>query len=525
MNEIVSASDFGSYAALYRRRRVWIWTIIPGALLLSIYLAYAITPKYRSTATVILEQASIPQEFIQATVNSSADEEIETIQGRVMVPDAMRELVRQVDPYPNQPDWSLDKKAQEVIANTVMERVDPVTFESLLKSSAFSLHYDNPNPRMAAVIAQRLSDLFLSYHQHQRVEAATAAAKLIEDRANALSQELQGIDDQFARLRMQHGGTLPDSSDRGEEARYRAARDLDEQEKELRTAQQQESLLSIQLASMSPNLLATQGLAMQGGQPSAQSGMTDLATVKALLADAELRYTPDHPDVKRLKRALAVLQAQQGTRPGGVAQEADNPEYRRISSELASARSEVKALQVSTARARSQLDQYTANSNPSAALERQVADLERRRTSLQTQFQEVQSKLKGAQLGQTVEADGHAEHFSLIRAPIVATTPYSPNRVGVILLGLIVGFGLAAVAVSAAESADATVRGARDIVGFESIPFLASVSEILRPQDVRRRRLIWGSVSAVYLALAVFVAITVIHAESRDYPTQVSGTT
>jgi uncharacterized protein involved in exopolysaccharide biosynthesis len=243
------------------------------------------------------------------------------------------------------------------------------------------------------------------------------------------------------------------------------------------------------------------------------------------LADAELRYTPDHPDVKRLKRALAALEAQQKPNGSAPAADADNPEYRRIVSELAAARSEVFALQSATARAREQLLTYTANSNPSANLSRQVAELERRRTTLQTQFQELQEKLKGAQLGQVIEADAHAEHFSLLRAPVVAWTPYSPNRLGIILLGLVLGGGLAAAAVAAAESADATVRGTRDVVGFEGIPVLGSVTEILTASDLRGRRMIWGSVSALYVLAAIFVTVTVIQADTRAHLIQSSSST
>jgi succinoglycan biosynthesis transport protein ExoP len=530
MSENESAGEFGTYSALLRRRRVWIFTIVPAVLLLAVFAAYAWPVKYRSTATVMFVGGSIPEQFIHATVNSSADEEIETIQGRVMTLDNMKQLVSKDDPYPDETTWSVDEKAQHMILDTDMERVDPVTFEILQKSPAFSLHYENPDPRRAARITQELSDLFLTYHQRERVEAAKAAAKMVEDRAASLAQELHQVDEEYANLRAQHGGTLPSTDDtRGDDARYRAERDLNDLEKQLRAAEEEESLYTIQLSSTSPNLLATQGLsststAMQNNPALASTpGLSDLATVKALLADAELRYTPDHPDVKRLKRALAALQAQQAQAGSSAGADADNPEYRRISSELVAARAEVKALQADTARAREQLQQYTSNSNPSAALTRQVADIERRRTSLQVEFQDVQDKLKNAQLGQVVEADPHAEHFTMLRSPVIAKTPYSPNRIGVILLGFVLACGLAAAAVSAAESSDATVRGVRDLVGYASIPVLGTVSEILIPSDLRRRRMVWGSVTVLYILVTGLVVVTVIQAEIRDHLIQLNS--
>lgn len=495
---------FGDYAALIRRRGALIVTIVPAVILLSVYLAFALPAEYRSTATIILEPSSIPQELIKTSVASYADQEIEVISGRVMTVETLTGLVRQFDPYPEE-SLTLEQKAQRILADMQLQKVDPVTLEPLEKSDAFSLHYQNPNPKRAAAVAQRLADLFLTYHQRERARAAEEAAKLIAVQADALNAELHQLDDEYAQLRMKHGDALPDAKDRNESGRDRAERDLDDLQRQLRAAQERESLLSIQLNGISPNLLANKG------------DLTDLPTVKAQLADAEQRYTPDHPDVKRLRRALASLMAQQNGRGSGPAtNKADNPEYQRVASELDSAHKEVAALQRSTENARAKLDEYASLLRSSPEIERQYADLQRRRESLQTQFQQSQEKVNSAEMGQQFEASKQGEHFSLIRAPSAASSPYYPNRLGMILLGVVLGGVIAAGAVAIAESSDATVRGAKDLVhSGEASLLLGGIPEILRPEDYRRRRLVWGSVCAVYLVVAGLVAVTVIHAQMR----------
>jgi uncharacterized protein involved in exopolysaccharide biosynthesis len=513
-----TATEVGSYASLFRRRSIWIITVFPAALFISVYLAFALPAQYRSTATLMLEQASIPDDFIKSTVRSYAGEQIDIIQGRVLTVEALKDLVQQYDPYPDEKNLDVEAKALRIIENTSLEHVDPVTYKPKEEAAAVSLNYQNPNPQRASEVATRLSSLFLTYHQKARVEAARIATKLIEDRAVTLSKELQEVDDEYARLRNANGGTLPDDKESGEDARYRAERDLTEMEKQLRLAQEQESLLTIQLSSTSPNLLVAQGGATQGlagpGGGGAQGGLTDIATVKAQLADAELRYTPDHPDVKRLKRALAALQAQQGTANGAPP---DNPQYRQISGQLAAAKAEVTALQAATARARTQLAQYTASANPSAALERQVVELQRRRLSLQTEYQAVQDKLKSAQLGQVAESGKNAEHFALLQSPYPATEPFSPNRIGVILLGLVLGAALTGAAVAIAESTDATVRGARDIVGLNGLPVLGNIPDILLASDETRKRWVWGSILAVYVAAIALDVTAIGQARSREH--------
>jgi uncharacterized protein involved in exopolysaccharide biosynthesis len=436
---------------------------------------------------------------------NSAEQQIEVLEGRVMTIEALRALVKEYDPYPDRPGLDVDAKALQIVKDTSFERVDPVTYLPLEHSSAVSLYYQNPDPQRASIVARKLADLFLTYHQRVRQEAARAAAKLVQEQADDLNQQLHALDGEFARLRNANGGTLPDPDGRGEEQRYRAEHDLDETERQLRAAQQQESLLSIQLANTSPNLMTSKG------------DMTDIATVRAQLAEALQRYTPDHPDVKRLQRALAELQAQgaQANRGKDLAATADNPEYRKTASELAAARADVAALRDTAAQERSQLAQYTASVNPSAALERQVADLERRRASLQTQFQAVQETLKSAQFGQQLESDPHAEHFVLIQSPYPASQPYFPNRLGIILLGLVLGGAIAAGAVAIAESGDPTVRGAIDIAPLGNLTVLGTIPVILLRKDRIRSRLLWGGVAAVYIVALAIVIIEIGQAQAR----------
>ena len=510
MAEMHLESGFGSYRALLRRRSAWIITIVPAALLLAVYIAYSLPAQYRSTATIIYERAAISGDLIRNTVNSADDQQIEIIQGRALTVGSLKDVVAEIDPYPNEAGMSDEAKAQRIIQDTSLERVDPVTFLPLEKSPAFSLHYQNPDPRIASEVATRLASLFLTYHQRVRVEAASAGARVLEGRARSLEKELQDLDVQFARLRSQHGGMLPNDPGRAEEARYRATQDLDNLERDLRSAREKESLLQVQLSATSPNLLAANG------------NLTDLATVRAQLADAEQRYTPDHPDVKRLRRALETLLAQGAGNAGATT--ANNPEYLRLSRQLSAAQSEVSALQVSVARARARVSQYDAELTPSTELARQVADLDRRRSSLQSEYQDVQGKLKAAQLGQQVETTESAfnERFSMIRAPYETSRPYKPNGIGILMLGLVLGGALAAIAVAIAESTDATVRGTRDLANFHEIPLLGSVHELLLPEEIRRRRLVWGSVSAIYLLAAVFVGLTVVrsgHQQTSAQPT------
>ena len=106
----------GDYLGILSRRRVYVLTIIPAALLLSVYLAYALTPTYRSTATILLEASSIPSELVQTTVTNYADQQIELVSRRVLLPENLESVVNEIDPYPDMSQLSRKDKARQIIA-------------------------------------------------------------------------------------------------------------------------------------------------------------------------------------------------------------------------------------------------------------------------------------------------------------------------------------------------------------------------------------------------------------------------
>jgi succinoglycan biosynthesis transport protein ExoP len=480
MSTAAPPSGLGDYVALLRRRWMIVATILPATVLIALLFAYGLSVLYRSTATLMLEQSSIQENLIAATVSSYADQQIEIVQGRVMDQATLEKLMTETDLYPARTDWTPADKAREILLHTQIERVDPVTLEPLKKSNAFSIIYTNPNPALASKGALALANLFLTYHQNVRLDSAREATVVLTHQAESITQELQAVDQQISALKSRHGGTLPDSSERNEAARDRAERDLDALDRDLRAAQEKESLLAIQLAGLSPRMMTRSG------------DLTDLATVRAQLAEAQQKYTPDHPDVKRLQRALEALQTQgaRDTAPGAI--KADNPEYLRVAGQLDAAHRDVNGIRASAERVRAQMYNYSG-------LMRAAPETEKR-----------------------------GERFAMVWPPLEPSSPSAPNRQGLILLGLVLGLAMAAIALAIAESADPSVRNIRDMGAAADWPVLGSVPPILTKADRYkqvRRVVVLGASYALGIALVAALGIRTAHitaaqAQAKQLPAQ-----
>lgn len=483
-----------------RRRRWYLLVVMPAIALLATFLAFFLTPSYRASSTILLEPSSIPQELVQTTVTDYADEMIELVQRRVMTPDRLEELVKEIDPYPEESDWTLTEKADQVARDTALERVDAITLAVVRQSNAFTVHYNNVNPERAALIAQRISDLFLTYNRQTRSERAAGTYEFLAAQAKSMEERIAETETRLAQFRAEHIEALPETQVRNQAVAERAERDLVGYESQIRVAEDRQTALNLQLSKLSPTLGTTTG-----------NPQTELATLQGQLAEARVRYTPDHPDVKRLQRQIESLMAQPAV-PGQASAAPNNPEYLAVQSQLAAVNRELTSLRAAANRARGQTYLYQNALGAAPRVEQEYSELQRQRDVLRNQFQDIQNKLREADVARSLESEQKGARFTQIRAPEVPTSPYSPNRAGIILLGVLLAGALGVALAMVAESVDPTVRGMRDLRGLMSIPTVAAVPVLENVADRRNRVLLWGSYAAAVGLGTVAVVVTIFTA-------------
>jgi polysaccharide biosynthesis transport protein len=370
----------------------------------------------------------------------------------------------------------------------------------LPESTAFSLYYLNPDPEIARDITRRISDLFLTYNREVRVERARRTYDFLLAKSKEVDERIKQLDQKLAEFKSRFGDALPDSRVRNEGSLDRTQRDLDSMQAQIRAVEQQEAMLKLQLGQISP-MMATPGT----------DAFTQLATLRAELAAAQQKYTPDHPDVKRLTRAVEALVAQAQLSPT-VSVRPDNPDYIRVAEELAAVQRNLVALRSTANRAQMQLSDYERRLTLAPTVERDYVQIDRERDLAQDEFSDIQSKLREAETAQTLETAAIGERYTMIRAPRIADKPYSPNRLGLILLGCVLAFGTAIGLAAFKESSDPTVRSSADLPELANLPLMGAIPSLLNKADRRSRRRLLGAIAGVYSIATVLVAFVVIAA-------------
>jgi hypothetical protein len=190
----------------------------------------------------------------------------------------------------------------------------------------------------------------------------------------------------------------------------------------------------------------------------------------------------------------------------------DNPDYIQVANQVQTVQVELSALRSGAARARQQLEGYERSAAMAPEVEREYVELTREYGIAQQRFGEIQISLSEAALAQTLESEQRGERFTLIRKPSRPSRPASPNRLGILLLGIVLGSAVAIGLAALRESSDPTLRSARDLQEFTDIKALASVPFMATAADRRKRMLAWTAASIAFALAATFVGSTIAQA-------------
>ncbi len=114
-----------------------------------------------------------------------------------------------------------------------------------------------------------------------------------------------------------------------------------------------------------------------------------------------------------------------------------------------------------------------------------------------------------ARVAHGLEKEQKGERFTLIEPPRLPEKPYKPNRLAIMLIGIVLGMGAGVGLAALREFSDDVVRNGDILTMANQFPVLAGIPEIVTAKDVTRRRtkrLIWAgcAVGIVALGLVAF---------------------
>jgi uncharacterized protein involved in exopolysaccharide biosynthesis len=528
----VGSADY--FAALRRRRRLAVCLGLPIFILAAI-LAVALPSVYRSAAVFKLKESQATQDPQTGGADSYADRYISVLAEMVLRPDNLNAMMDQVAP-PGIADRNatIARLAKGIKVDMVTEKIlDPASGRERAILSGFTVSADSRDPNVAWHAANWLSDAFVRVSRDYALAQSTSESKFFANEADRVRDRIAAYEAKLADFKRKNFDQLPETAQANLNVRSQVEQELAASEREIGTVEQnrifaaqqlQEAQLSNNGASLAqlqsdyqtkaqtyatdhPDMIALRHQidALKHGRSVGTDGslQAQLQAQQSILVEMRQRYSEDHPDVKRVVKNIATLEARIAS--GEKVDTSDSqasPMVAQLRVQVHALDTQISALQSRAAELRARRTQLDSHMASTPEVERDYEAITRDLGTAHAQYDQLMNRRMEADVKSASITSGESDKFSLIQRPLLPKAPSQPSRVAIGLLGLIGAIVVGLMGTVLAEALDSSVRGARDIrIGLNETP-LSAIPKI-RNSISKRRRSRQAAVAAVSLLVGV----------------------
>ena len=443
---------------------------------------------YRSTATVLVQRHQVPEAFVRSSVTGELETRLQTINQEILSRAKLEGLITRLALYPD-----LRKRAPVEAVVEQMRRDIQLELKGVEQPVAgrnatvsFNLSYRGRDPETVAKVTNTLAFLYVEENSKVREQQASQTAQFLGIQLAEAKKRVDAQEAQVRDFRARHTGELPQQMGVN-----------------LATLERLQAQLHLNSANQlrARDQRMRQLAAPEGGDAvgAFDTPTTKLAKLKRQLLDLRTRFSDKYPDVVRVKGEIAALEREiAASKPDG------NPATDAVA--LNEPDAEIKALKAEEQRLRRDISAYQRRVENSPQREQEFQEMARGFETAKETYASLLKRYEDAQLAESMEHSRQGEQFRILDSAIPAKQPLAPNRIRLILVGVLFSLGAAAAAAVLAERLDTSFHTFDDLRLFAKVPVLASIPNVASAAETARlARRRWLATASIMLGLALVV--------------------
>jgi polysaccharide chain length determinant protein (PEP-CTERM system associated) len=504
---------------ILRRRKLIAVSAFAAIMAAAVSFALYLPDLYRSTALVLVERP-ISESVIRTPVSGELESRLYVIKQEILSRDRLLELIDRFNLYPElRQRAGIDEILTQARNDIIVQPAGPEQVNGRTKTVSFTLSYTGGARETVADVTNAVAAFYVQQNDRMRIQEAVGTSEFL---AAQLAEAKRALDRHEAAMRdytSRYTGELPQQVGVNLATLERLNTQLRlNGEQQIRIIEQRDKLFD----GMRDPAVVARAASVDGEiSPEALDRLKKIDEQKQKLSMAETQFTARHPDVVRLREQLSAMEREHSELE---AAERRRREQADAAAREAAAQDQAAPLPQLRRRTMETLDaELTKLKGEEAAIRATIASFEQRLESSPQRQQEYQmitrdynaskdlydSLLKRydeAQLTQSVETDRAGERFRVLEAALPPEGPAAPNRVRLLIMGLLLAFAAAGAAVLVREQFDTAFHSVDEVRDFTAVPVLVSIPPMGPVPAGRRLRTALAAVSA--LALVALVATT-----------------
>ena len=482
--------------SVIRRHRFLVTVAFAMTAAAAIAFTRALPDLYKANAIVLVERP-LSESFVRPADTGELETRLHVIKQEILSRDRLTALVNQFNLYPElRKKTSFEDVLNQTRHDIVMEPNGPEQVSGRSKTVTFTLSYTGTDRDTVAKVTNAIAAFYVDQNDLMRSEEAIRTTQFLKAQVDEAKRLLDQQEVSLRAYTSVHAGELPQSVGLNLATLERLNTQLRlNGEQQLKTIEQRERLLD----DLPEIDRASSAVATGTDVPDAPSKdwleqMRRIESLKGELAQAEARFSAKHPDVLRLKEEIASLerdaaeqqsrdaaaqQAQAAAAPSGAAPAPRRRTIESLDAELEKLKKEDTELRQVIAATERRLDNVPGT-------QQEFTLIQRDSQAAKDNYDQILRKLEEAQLAENVEMDRQGERFRVLEPAVPAEGPEAPNRLRLLIMGLLLAAAVAAASVLIAEQLDTSFHNVDDLRAFTTLPVLATIPSF-GPTPMRRR--------------------------------------
>jgi polysaccharide chain length determinant protein (PEP-CTERM system associated) len=555
--------DIEDYLNIVRRNISWILGPTLAGLTIAVVVAFLWPDTYVSVARIRVVPPQVPERLLATNVNMQMAERVSAMTQTILSRTQLTNIIQMYDLY--------RKDRERLPMEDIVERMTKDVFVGNLQqlggsrnAAAFVIRFSYENRYVAQRVTNELMTRFISENTRERNRQSEQTTLFFRDEYEKARADLDEIERRITAFRLENPGALPDqvgstlSQVSALEARIstlnssvgRANQEKLYLEGELRATREKLNQLQQLLAAQAEAGVITPDT-RPGGRPSEldeqiQQAEREVQSLERGLERMLEQYTPEYPDVKRVKarletarkerdallnKKLAVNQAvdrASTASPGAPRRPAAaiprNREIAELEATIVRLQNNIRAKEMEAegylkeiAEAERRSREISSRLDRAPIASAQLEQLMRDYDLAKRRYDDLRIKVTQTQMARAAEERGQGETLEVLDNPTLPSTPTAPNRPLIIGAGVIIGFILGAGLAAFREGKDHSLKTLKDVRAYSQFNVLGSVPLLENDLVVRRRRriAIIGWTLAITLSCLIMAGAVYYYTSTR----------
>lgn len=476
-----SGVDLKRYMQLVAKRKYVFVLSALSLITLVVLTSYFLPREYEAKCTVFIERNMINTIIKGIAVTPSLEERLKVLSYTM----SSRNLLLKVADDLGLP---VNRKEQSEVESVVSGFQKNTDIKMKSENGLFIVSYRNADPHLARDYVNALVRRYIEESVSEKREETYGASRFLTEQIRFFKEKLDRADEEIIKFRKEKGIFVALDDSRVVEEIRTAGEGLEEVRIQRRELEARKGAMLKQMKGEKPYTAAVLGKG--AGDPGER-----ILALQRKLTDLLLTYTSNYPEVIRVKAEIETLKgrmesglATAGSEAGPDAEVAMlNPVLQQLREELTKADLELAALTAKDEQIRRLMESKKSYLRSMPVEKKTLTDLEMARATTKNIYEELVARLGQSEVSKQMEVHDKASTFRVVDPAVLPIKPVSPDRVKIMLFGILAGlaggFGL----VVLLDSMDRSVKTVDSLKPF-GVPVIAVIPSIQNPEEIAERR-------------------------------------